>query len=126
MSPLRSSRQFVPHAAQESLHGTVGVLRSAEQEHAVAKEATAVARHVWVRKLNKFIFNIGDLIPEYGNPIHETSQQFPSTPVLWILLGGRVLPDGRRLLHEHGRLRALQPQNDGSTLPSAPKAGLPN
>ena len=46
---LHSSREFVPHAAQESLDGAVGVLRGAEQEYSLAEEAAAVARYVRVR-----------------------------------------------------------------------------
>ena len=49
------SRQFVPHAAQESLDGAVGVLRGAEQEHTVAEEAAAVTRHVRVSKIQKYL-----------------------------------------------------------------------
>ena len=50
---FHSSRQLVPHAAQESLDGAVGVLRGAQ--HTVAEEAAAVTRHVRVSKTLKYL-----------------------------------------------------------------------
>ena len=89
MSLFHSSRQLVPHAAQESLDGAVGVLRGAQQEHTVTEEAAAVTRHVRVSKPLKYfestlnfglkVNNIVDLILKSGNPC---SCNLPEIPLL--------------------------------------------
>ena len=74
---LHSSRQFVPHAAQESLDGAVGVLRGAEQEYSLAEEAAAVARYVRVRE-NQTIA-ISTQLSNLLSKFHVQSQFFGKT-----------------------------------------------